>query len=49
MMPGDPASARPTTTARNGTTSLYAALDLATGQSSADCTPRHRAIEFSSS
>jgi transposase len=31
---------------RNGTTNLYAALDLASGQVIADMTPRHRAEEF---
>jgi len=31
---------------RNGTTNLYAALDVASGNVIADLTPRHRAIEF---
>ena len=31
---------------RNGTTNLYAALDVASGQVIADMTPRHRAEEF---
>jgi hypothetical protein len=31
---------------RNGTTNLYAALDLASGQVITDMTPRHRAEEF---
>src|SRR5438067_4625388 len=31
---------------RNGTTNLYAALDLASGQVIADMAPRHRAEEF---
>ncbi len=31
---------------RNGTTNLYAALDLASGQVIADMSPRHRAEEF---
>src|SRR5881397_3878848 len=31
---------------RNGTTNLYAALDLASGQVLAEMTPRHRADEF---
>jgi transposase len=31
---------------RHGTTSLYAALDIATGQILAECHPRHRAEEF---
>ena len=31
---------------RNGTTNLYAALDIASGQVIADMTPRHRAEEF---
>jgi transposase len=31
---------------RNGTTNLYAALDLASGQVIADMTPRHRSEEF---
>jgi transposase len=32
---------------RNGTTNLYAALDVASGQVIADMSPRHRAEEFS--
>jgi transposase len=31
---------------RHGTTSLFAALDVATGQVIGQCYPRHRAIEF---
>ena len=31
---------------RNGTTSLYAALEIASGQVLAECHPRHRAAEF---
>jgi transposase len=31
---------------RNGTTSLYAALEVATGQVLTECHPRHRAAEF---
>lgn len=31
---------------RHGTTTLFAALDTATGKVIADCHPRHRAIEF---
>lgn len=31
---------------RHGTTSLYAALEIATGQVLTDCQPRHRAEEF---
>src|SRR6202040_1128641 len=31
---------------RNGTTNLYAALDLASGQIIAELAPRHRAEEF---
>jgi transposase len=31
---------------RNGTTSLYAALEIATGQVITECQPRHRAEEF---
>jgi transposase len=31
---------------RNGTTTLFAALDVATGNVVAECYPRHRAIEF---
>jgi transposase len=31
---------------RHGTTSLYAALEIATGQVLAECHPRHRAAEF---
>jgi hypothetical protein len=31
---------------RNGTTNLYAALDVASGQVLAEMTPRHRAEEF---
>ncbi len=31
---------------RNGTTTLFAALDMATGQVIGECVPRHRADEF---
>lgn len=31
---------------RNGTTTLFAALDVATGKVIGECLPRHRAIEF---
>lgn len=31
---------------RHGTTTLFAALDIATGKVIADCHPRHRAVEF---
>jgi len=31
---------------RHGTTSLYAALEIATGQVTTECHPRHRALEF---
>ena len=31
---------------RNGTTNLYAALDVASGKVIADMTPRHRSEEF---
>jgi len=31
---------------RNGTTNLYAALDMASGKVIADMTDRHRAVEF---
>jgi transposase len=31
---------------RHGTTTLFAALDIATGRVIADCHPRHRAVEF---
>ena len=35
-----------TTTSANGTTSLFAALDIATGEIIGKCFPRHRAREF---
>jgi transposase len=45
LMPGVPA--RETHDyVRNGTTNLYAALDVASGQVIAEMTPRHRAEEF---
>ena len=31
---------------RNGTTTLFAALDIATGAVNGECLPRHRAKEF---
>jgi hypothetical protein len=31
---------------RNGTTTLFAALDVKTGQVIGECVPRHRAKEF---
>src|SRR3977135_1328947 len=31
---------------RNGTTTLFAALDVATGKVIGECLPRHRATEF---
>jgi len=45
LMPGVP-ERRTHDYVRNGTTNLYAALDLASGQVIADMTPRHRAEEF---
>ena len=45
MMPGTP-QRRTHDYKRNGTTNLYAALDVASGQVIADMTPRHRAEEF---
>jgi transposase len=45
MMPGVP-QRRTHDYQRNGTTNLYAALDVASGHVIADMTPRHRAIEF---
>ena len=45
LMPGVPAR-HTHDYVRNGTTNLYAALDLASGQVIADMTPRHRAEEF---
>jgi transposase len=45
LMPGVP-ERRTHDYVRNGTTNLYAALDLASGQVIADTTPRHRAEEF---
>ena len=44
-VPGCPSGA-PTTTSASGTTNLYAALDVASGQVIADMTERHRAVEF---
>ena len=45
LMPGVP-ERRTHDYVRNGTTNLYAALDVATGRVIADMTPRHRAEEF---
>ena len=45
MLPGTPQRATHDYV-RNGTTNLYAALDVASGQVIADMTPRHRAEEF---
>jgi transposase len=45
LMPGVP-ERRTHDYVRNGTTNLFAALDLASGQVIADMTPRHRAAEF---
>jgi transposase len=45
LMPGVP-ERRTHDYVRNGTTNLYAALDVASGQVIADMTPRHRAEEF---
>lgn len=45
LMPGVP-ERRTHDYVRNGTTNLYAALDLASGQVIAETTPRHRAEEF---
>ena len=45
MMPGVP-QRRTHDYQRNGTTNLYAALDVASGHVITDMTPRHRAIEF---
>jgi hypothetical protein len=45
LMPGVP-ERRTHDYVRNGTTKLYAALDVASGQVIADMTPRHRAEEF---
>src|SRR5438445_3982039 len=45
LMPGVP-ERRPHDYVRDGTTNLYAALDLASGQIIADMSPRHRAEEF---
>ena len=47
MLPGMP-ERRTHDYVRHGTTSLFAALDVATGQVIADMTPRHRAEEFRS-
>ena len=46
MLPGHPRSARPMTTSARGTSSLYAALDIATGKVIGSLHSRHRAIEF---
>jgi hypothetical protein len=43
--PGRPRSS-PTTTAGNGTTTLFAALEVATGKVTDACYPRHRGVEF---
>jgi transposase len=45
LLPGTP-ERRSHDYVRNGTTNLYAALDVASGQVIADLTPRHRAEEF---
>jgi transposase len=45
MRPGQPAR-RSHDYTRHGTTSLFAALDIATGQVIGRCYPRHRAAEF---
>jgi transcriptional regulator with XRE-family HTH domain len=45
LMPGVP-ERRTHDYVRNGTTNLYAALDVASGNVIADMTPRHRAEEF---
>ena len=45
LMPGVP-ERRTHDYVRNGTTNLYAALDLASGNAIADMSPRHRAEEF---
>lgn len=45
LMPGV-AERRPHDYVRNGTTNLYAALDVASGQIIAEMSPRHRAQEF---
>jgi transposase len=45
LLPGTP-ERRTHDYKRNGTTNLYAALDVASGQVIADLTPRHRAEEF---
>jgi transposase len=45
MRPGQPAR-RSHDYTRHGTTSLFAALDIATGQVIGKCYPRHRAAEF---
>jgi transposase len=45
LMPGVP-ERRTHDYVRNGTTNLYAALDVASGKVIADMTPRHRAEEF---
>ena len=45
MRPGQP-SRRSHDYKRHGTTSLFAALDIATGRVIGKCYPRHRAIEF---
>ena len=45
LMPGTP-ERRTHDYKRNGTTNLYAALDVASGNVIADMTPRHRAEEF---
>lgn len=45
LLPGTP-QRRTHDYKRNGTTNLYAALDVASGKVIADLTPRHRATEF---
>jgi hypothetical protein len=45
LLPGTP-ERRTHDYVRNGTTNLYAALDVASGNVIADLTPRHRGEEF---
>ena len=44
--PGCPSGAPMTTSGRHGTTTLFAALEIASGQVTATCQPRHRHQEF---
>ena len=46
LMPGRARARQTHDYVRNGTTNLYAALDVASGQVIAEMTPRHRAEEF---